>query len=249
MLFGFLGQVFVIFVFVFYLLRDDHKIAGWVRTTAGSDSGVVTYLEAVDADLEVVFLGNLLTIVATGTVATGVYALLSILAPPALSYPYSVLLGALTGIATLMPVVGMKIVYVPFSVYLLYRAVTTPAPLWFPIVFFAVSLMIVDTIPDLFIRSYLSARTLHFGLVLLAYTLGALALGWAGLFLGPIILCCSFDSFGMSFPTGCRRARAVADASVSRWVWAGCVHWRTAPREVMAHSHSRTANRSSGVSL
>jgi predicted PurR-regulated permease PerM len=189
MLLSFLGSVFVMFLFLFYLLRDDHKIAQWFRNSVSDDSGVVEYLEAVDADLEALFFGNLLTIVATAGLAILTYYGLSLIAPPSLTYGYSVLLGALTGISMLIPVVGAKLVYFPFSAYLLYVALTNQqAPLWFPIIFFVIALVVVDTIPDFFIRSYLSARMLHLGMVLLAFTLGVLVFGWAGLFLGPIIL-------------------------------------------------------------
>jgi len=62
-------------------------------------------------------------------------------------------------------------------------------PTWHPIVFLAVSAVIVDTIPDLFIRPYLSGRgSLHVGLVMLGYFLGTLAFGWWGLFFGPILV-------------------------------------------------------------
>jgi hypothetical protein len=67
-------------------------------------------------------------------------------------------------------------------------AMADPAFLWFPAVFFAVSLVVVDTIPDLVLRPYVSGRNLHVGLVMLAYIFGPLLFGWYGIFLGPMIL-------------------------------------------------------------
>jgi len=49
----------------------------------------------------------------------------------------------------------MKIVYVPYGLVLLGVALTTPKPLWHPIAFFALTFVVVDTIPDFFARSFL----------------------------------------------------------------------------------------------
>jgi len=66
--------------------------------------------------------------------------------------------------------------------------VADPTTMWFTAAFVAVSFVIVDTIPDLVLRPYVSGRNLHVGAVMIAYTLGPLLFGWYGIFLGPIIL-------------------------------------------------------------
>jgi len=48
--------------------------------------------------------------------------------------------------------------------------------------------VLVDIVPDIFLRSYFSAGDLNMGLVMLAYVIGAIAFGWWGVFFGPIIL-------------------------------------------------------------
>lgn len=100
-----------------------------------------------------------------------------------------ILLGLLTGIATLVPIVGMKLVYVPYTLYLVGLALVGSVPVLHPVAFFVAVFVVVDTIPDFFIRSYLAARSgVHMGLVLLGYALGTMAFGWTGFFLGPLVV-------------------------------------------------------------
>jgi predicted PurR-regulated permease PerM len=83
----------------------------------------------------------------------------------------------------------MKLVYVPVATYLLaVSAADGFAGAWFVAVFALVSLVVVDTIPDLVLRPYVSGRNLHVGAVMVAYTLGPLLFGWYGIFLLPVLL-------------------------------------------------------------
>lgn len=182
-----LTQLFLLITFAFYLLRDDQKIAAWFERSF--DYGdVVTFANGIDDDLQTVFFGNLLTIIVTGAIAVVVYYGLDLLAPAGAGIGHPLLLGSLVGIATLVPIVGMKLVYVPFAALLFGEALWADAPLWFPVVFVAVTFVVVDTIPDFFVRSYVSAGSLNTGLVLFSYVLGTLVFGWWGLFFGPIVL-------------------------------------------------------------
>jgi len=54
--------------------------------------------------------------------------------------------------------------------------------------FLVVAVVVVDTIPDLLLRPLLSGKTTHVGLLILAYTLGPVVLGFYGLFFAPIVL-------------------------------------------------------------
>ncbi len=182
--------IIITLVVAFYLLRDDHRLAAWFRTeVAGEDSPTVAFAKAVDDDLETVYFGNILTGFVIGVVAAVSYNLLDLVAPAAVSVPSPTLLGLLSGLASLVPVVGMKLVYVPLGIVLaVVAAVTDPTQLWFPAAFLLVAFVVVDTIPELVLRPYVSGRDLHTGLVLLAYVLGPVLFGWYGLFLGPLLL-------------------------------------------------------------
>jgi predicted PurR-regulated permease PerM len=146
-------------------------------------------MERVDDDLTTIYTGNLITIGASGLLAVVVYYGLDLIAPAGTGVQFPILLGLLTGVATLIPSVGMKIVYVPYTAYLVWQGVSgNGGPLWFPVVFFLVTVVVVDVVPDIFIRSYFSKGELNMGLVLLMYVLGAVAFGWYGVFVAPIIL-------------------------------------------------------------
>ncbi len=187
-LLGGLFRLFVALALAFYLLRDDERLAAWIRDTA-DDEILSAYGHAVDRDLQTVFFGNILLAIITGVVAAGTFLALDAVAPAGLGVPVPVLIGLLAGAASLVPVVGMKIVYGPVAVYLTVLAVTTePESVWFPAVFVVVTGVVVDLIPDIVLRPYVSGRHLHVGLVLLAYVFGPLLFGWYGLFLGPLLL-------------------------------------------------------------
>lgn len=186
----FLVHVFVMVAVAFYLLRDDARIARWVKTRFGDEGGVFhAYLVAVDRDMDRIFFGNILNAVLTGTIGVIVYSALDAVAPAGLGVPVPALVGALAGVASLVPVVGMKLVYVPVALYLAaVSAVMGFSGAWFVLAFAGVSFVVVDTIPDLVLRPYVSGRNLHVGAVMVAYTLGPLLFGWYGIFLLPVLL-------------------------------------------------------------
>lgn len=183
-------HLFVALAIGFYLLRDDRKLAGWFRQEFASDgSATAAYLTAVDRNLESIYFGNILFAAANAVVATVVYNALNVFAPGGLAVPVPSLLGLLTGAGSLVPVVGMKVVWVPVALYLVaVAAVTDPALLWFGLLFAGVTFLLVDTVPEILLRPYISGRDLHVGLVLFAYIFGPLLFGWYGLFLGPLII-------------------------------------------------------------
>ena len=184
-------HLFVMIAIAFYLLRDDYRLSRWVRRRFGDDAGVLeAYLSAVDRDYHQIFFGNILNAVITGTIGALIYSLLDVFSPVGIAIPYPTLLGLLAGVASLIPVVGMKLVYFPATAYLFGVALFADDPglLWFPGAFFILSFVVVDSIPDLVLRPYVSGRSLHVGMVMFAYILGPLLFGWYGIFLGPMLL-------------------------------------------------------------
>lgn len=184
-------NLFVMVALAFYLLRDDHRISAWLLDAFGEQGSLFrAYLTAVDRDLKDIFFGNILNAVFTGTIGVITYSLLNVVAPPEVSIPAAALVGLLAGVASLIPVVGMKLIYIPVGIYMATRSLTTAGTetLWFVVLFFGVSLVIVDSIPDLVLRPYVSGQNVHVGALMLAYTLGPLLFGWYGLFLMPVLL-------------------------------------------------------------
>ncbi|MDS0283218.1 AI-2E family transporter [Haloarcula onubensis] len=181
-------NVFLALAVAFYLLRDGDRLGRWIRETFDDQQAFLSvYLREVDEDLGSVFFGNILNAIAIAVVAAIVYSVLNAFAP-AEGIPYPALVAVLAGAASLIPVVGMKLVYVPLAIGLFARAVLRGDPLWFPAVFVVATVVFVDFIPDLVLRPYVSGRNLHVGLVMIAYIIGPLLFGWYGLFLGPLLL-------------------------------------------------------------
>ncbi|WP_255195582.1 AI-2E family transporter [Halorarius litoreus] len=191
---GFIGNgllhAFVMFAIAFYLLRDGPRLSRWAQGQFADSQGVlVAYGRAVDRDLYKVFSGNILNAIFTAAIGAIVYSVLNFFAPAGSAIPYPALVGLLAGAASLIPVVGMKLVYFPVGIYLFAAEYLSAEPVyWFPVAFAALSFVVVDTIPDLILRPYVSGRNLHVGMVMFAYIFGPLLFGWYGIFLGPIIL-------------------------------------------------------------
>jgi len=184
-------NLFAMVALAFYLLRDDHRIAAWLLDSFGEQGSLFrAYLTAVDRDLKDIFFGNILNAVFTGTIGVIAYSVLNVFAPPEAAIPAAALVGLLAGVASLIPVVGMKLVYVPVGIYMAGRSLATGGTetLWFVGLFVVISLVVVDSIPDLVLRPYVSGQNVHVGALMLAYTLGPLLFGWYGLFLMPVIL-------------------------------------------------------------
>jgi predicted PurR-regulated permease PerM len=175
--------------FAFFLFRDGDRVHEWFHAEVGGDrTAAHAYLRAVDRDLEAVYFGNLLTVIAVTAVAVTVYNGFNLFAPSPLSLPFPTLLALLTGLATFVPLVVGKLVYLPAAGYLVWEATRTDAVGYAPVVaFLVVTFLLLDLLPQSLLRPYVSGRTLHTGLVLFAYVLGTALFGWYGLFYGPLL--------------------------------------------------------------
>ncbi|WP_135306462.1 AI-2E family transporter [Haloarcula amylovorans] len=182
-------NLFVTTIVTYYLLVDGHRIREWL---VRFDDGAIIreYLEAADAELEAVLFGNLLNVVAIALIAIAAFSGYNALVPASVQVPYPALTGALTGIASLVPVVGMKIIYLPVTGITALPAVLDgqSSLLVYTVGLLLVAVVVVDTIPDLVLRPLLSGEQTHVGLLMLAYTLGPVVLGFYGLFFAPILL-------------------------------------------------------------
>ena len=186
---GFFLTLFIVVVVTYYLLIDGARIRAWLLRF-DDESIMREYLEAVDEELEAVLFGNLLNVIVVTIIAIAVFQGYNAVVPDPARVPYPTLAGALTGIGSLVPVVGMKIVYVPVAgIAAVPIAVGgDPSLLVYIVGFLVLAVVVVDTIPDLVLRPILSGKTTHVGLLMLAYTLGPIVLGFYGLFFAPIVL-------------------------------------------------------------
>ncbi len=186
---GFFLNLFIVVVVTYYLLVDGSRVRGWLLRF--DDEAVLReYLEAADEELETVLRGNLLNVIITSIIAVAVFQGYNAVAPTPAQVPYPTLAGALTGVASLIPAIGMKIVYIPLAGAAAVPVLTggDQSLLVYVLGFLVLALVVVDTIPDLILRPLFSGEATHVGLLMLAYTLGPVVLGFYGLFFAPIVL-------------------------------------------------------------
>ncbi|WP_277554152.1 AI-2E family transporter [Halobaculum limi] len=185
----------------FFLLRDSVRLDAWVRErVADAETAAYSFLRAVDADLERVYFGNVATVGGVTAAAVLVYNGYNAVAPATVSLPVPTLLALLTGLATFVPIVVGKLVYVPATAYLFREAAVADASFLSPVAFLVASFLLLDILPQTVVRPVLSGRTLHTGLVLFAYVLGAALFGWYGLFLGPLLAVVVVQVVAHAFP-------------------------------------------------
>ena len=203
-------HLFVMFALAFYLLRDGSRMAEWAKGFLDRRGVLDEYFHQVDRSFHKVFYGNILNAIVTGAIGAIAFSLVDFVAPAGLSVPYPALTGLLAGAASLIPILGMKIVYVPMAIYLAAQAGFSGEGWWFVGLFVGTAFVIVDTIPDLLVRPYVSSGGslsfnrfgipqperndddggIHTGTLMMAYILGPFLFGWYGLFLAPMILVC-----------------------------------------------------------
>lgn len=186
-------KLFLTFLIAYYLLKDGAKLMAWITDTflGGKTERTKKFFEDVDSALYQVYFGNVLTAILTALVAVVTFYLLNLVAPPQLLIPYPILFGVLCGIGIFIPVVGVKLIWMPLNIYLGIRAYINgilPTSWWFVLLFFVIMFVLVDSVPEYALRPYISKKHVHVGALLLAYIFGVSIFGFLGLFLGPMIL-------------------------------------------------------------
>ena len=183
-------QLLILVVLTYYMLVDGPRLKEWVLKTFDETGIVHRYLEETDPELSMTLFGNIVNVFVTAIVAVITFFTYNFFAPSAVAVPFPGLIGALAGIGSLIPVVGIKLVYFPVTLFLgaaAFAAGGGPLLLYVGI-FFGVSAVIVDFIPDFFIRALISGDKTHTGMLLVCYIVGPAVFGFYGLFLLPILL-------------------------------------------------------------
>lgn len=189
---GFVFSIFLIFLISFYLIRDGKKIRNLLEEDIFDNPGVAErYFEATDKALFRIFFGNILNAIITAILAMIVYNLFNTYAPLHLQLPYPILLAILTGVASLVPMIGVKLVWIPTIIYLAvnsFVAGTVFGDAVYLAAFLVAVNVVVDMIPDFALRPFVSARGVHTGAMMLSYIFGPLVFGISGIFIGPMIV-------------------------------------------------------------
>ena len=198
-------KLFLSFFIGAYLLKNASDLRKWVESNilVGDITSIQSLFDSIDNHMYKILFGSILTILATSVIGAAVFTILNMLAPAPLQIPYPVLLGILCGIATLVPGIGLKIVWIPLFFFLIIQAYLNDVLLtefWFFPLFIVVVNLFVDFTPDLLLRPFLSGREIHKGSLMLIYILSPMVFGFVGLFLGPIILVLSINFLRLVFP-------------------------------------------------
>lgn len=199
---GFFVQVLLVVIAAYYMLVDGPRLIQWLLDTYDETGVSRRYVREVDGELSLALFGNIVNVFITAIVAIGTFYVYNALTSAAISIPFPAVLGALAGIGSLVPVVGIKLVYVPLCLGLGANAWLAGQPeLLVPVaVLFVVSAIVVDFIPDFVIRAQVSSDNTHSGLLLIAYIVGPSAFGFYGLFLAPIVLICATNAVTVLLP-------------------------------------------------
>lgn len=193
---GIFFTLLISFSLAFYLLRDGHILKKKLYEFSRYDETIIKFSKKLDADLEIVFFGNILLAIFTGVIGAISFSVLTLIFPGGNILAYPALVGVLCGITSLIPVIGMKLVYWPVTLIIAaIGLIESGIPgLLFPFVFFMTGLIIVDSIPDFIARPYIGSRGgISTGVIFFSYVFGPLTFGWYGLFLGPLIFVVAYE--------------------------------------------------------
>jgi predicted PurR-regulated permease PerM len=187
---------FIILFIAFALLKNDQQLKEWFAKTfpylVEEHQGLFArYMKGVDTDLQKIFFSNLLSIVFFAIIAVASYHLLNLIAPPSMQIPSPILLGILTGVAALIPIIGMWLVVGPLTVYLIINSLiagTFVANIGIFIFMFLFIFIFVTTVPGFVVGPYLARGNVNTGLLMFAYIIGPIVFGITGIFIGAIVL-------------------------------------------------------------
>ncbi|MFC7203113.1 AI-2E family transporter [Haloferax namakaokahaiae] len=183
------------------LERDNAVAAGLVVLFGGRNTTAYTYAVAIDEDLESVFFGNLLFVLFMSIVATLAYSVTNAIAPEGLRIPLVLVLGLLTGITSLVPIVVGKLVYLPVVAYLGVQSMNIEGnQLPFVGAVLLGYVLVLDLLPQSVLQPYISGRQFDTILLLFAYILGPMVFGWYGFFLLPILTILVFEVVRIVLP-------------------------------------------------
>ncbi len=172
-------KVLLTLLILFFFYRDGDSIANDLKRAAErlfGGSGYVRYVQAAAATIRAVFFGIILSAVAQGVIAGIGYRLAGLPAPA--------LLGGLTAVMSVIPLVGTALVWLPITIALLVTGAWGKGLL----MFLWGSLLVSSA--DNLLRPVLvsNAASLPLLLVALGVIGGLSAFGLVGLFAGPVLL-------------------------------------------------------------
>jgi predicted PurR-regulated permease PerM len=181
---NFIVGYFIVFFGLFYLLRDSRYFAAGLRRISPLSSHQETmFIETFRDVTKASVVGTLLTAAAQGFLSGLIYWLLGI--------PNAILWGTLTGVTSLIPVVGAAMVWVPLSLYLLFRGGLYGA---LGLVVFEVA--VVGSVDNVLRPWLIKGRVqMHTLLIFFSILGGISTFGIFGVILGPLVFAIGLTFF------------------------------------------------------
>lgn len=172
-------KILITVFLTYYFLKDGHNFKGAIMPHVPDVYAPQTelFMENLHEAYKNLFVGNALTSFTVG--------IISIIGFWAMGLPNPVTLGALSGILTLLPVVGGWTIYMPLCLFYIATGMYLKA-----LLLFGFGVLFLSLAPDFVIRPSIVSNEsdIHPALLLIAFLMGPLALGITGFALGPIIV-------------------------------------------------------------
>ncbi len=172
------AKLFIAILTTYFLYRDGPTLAGQAQRILARffSDRLDRYLHAAGVMARAVVFGLLVTALLQGTIAGIGYAVVGVDAP--------VLLGALTALASIVPIVGTALVWAPAAVALLLSG-----HVWSGLALLAWGTVLVHPVDNLIRPLIISNATqMPFLMVMFGVIGGLAAFGLVGLFVGPVVL-------------------------------------------------------------
>ncbi len=200
---GMVVSFFLIFITMFFLLRDGPQLMAVIRSTSPLPEAYESELIKNFQDVSyATFFGSLLTAAAYGIAAFLFFVILGLPAP--------LFWGAIVSLASLVPIVGTSLVWIPWAAYLVLAGQTTRG-----IILLTVGSLVIGSIDNVLKPMIIQGRTdVHPLLVFFSVLGGLQAFGFLGILLGPlvVVLFISFLNFyRLEFHESLRHKQPVAE--------------------------------------
>jgi predicted PurR-regulated permease PerM len=182
-IFSFIVDYIIVFFGLFFLLRDSSYFAAALRRISPlDDRDELMFVETFRSMTNATVVGTLLTAAAQGLISGLIYLILGV--------PNAVLWGTLTGLTSLVPVVGTAAVWIPITLFLFFTG--EPYRALFVLILQAVVVGSVDN----FLRPFLIEGHVKMHTLLIFFSiLGGIGyFGFFGVILGPLVF-----AIGLSF--------------------------------------------------
>lgn len=168
-------QFFIGMFTSFYILIKTEEINKLISSI--KNDKLLKFLMFIDRGLKQVFYSIFITAFIVGLISAPIYWYFSL--------PYFATLSALTGILTLIPVVGAWLVYLPLTGYIvLHEGIVKGG------VFLVICMVFISILPDIAVRPLIASYSKEVDILalLFGFLCGVIAFGPVGIIIGPLIV-------------------------------------------------------------